>query len=216
MQIAAPEDAASRLAAYVDLLAHWNRAYNLTAVRRPQDMVARHILDSLAVLPWLRGRRVLDVGSGAGLPGIPLAVLRPDLEFTLLDSNGKRTRFMTQAVLELKLANTQIVQARVETYQPTAPFDSIVSRAFASLAAYLTGAGRLCASGGDLLAMKGVRPEAELMELPEGYKVMGIHALQVPELGAERHLIRLAPDQSVLARNGLGAPSAPFANPGEA
>lgn len=208
LDIAAPEGAAPRLAAYVDLLAHWNRAYNLTAVRRPQDMVTRHILDSLSILPWLYGQRILDVGSGAGLPGIPLAVLRPDAEFTLLDSNGKRTRFMTQAVLELGLANTRVVQARVEAYRPGAPFDSVLSRAFASLAAFLAGAGRLCAPDGCLLAMKGALPEAELLELPEGYKVMGVHVLRVPDLDAERHLVRLVPERSAPVRNGSGADGA--------
>ena len=191
--INAPDTAISRLAAYVVLLARWNQTYNLTAVRRPEDMVVRHILDSLAVAPWLQGPKVLDVGSGAGLPGIPLAIIHPELDFYLLDSNAKRTRFMIQAVAELGLAKVSIVHQRVEDYRPAAAFDSVLSRAFASLAEMLASAGRLCAAGGRLLAMKGARPEAELKELPADYAVVGIHPLRVPGLDAERHLVHLVP-----------------------
>lgn len=191
MAMPLPEIAVQRLAAYVALLERWNRAYNLTAVRRPEDMVIWHILDSLAILPWLRGPRVVDVGSGAGLPGIPLAIARPECAFDLLDSSGKRTRFMTQAVLQLQLRQVQVIRCRVEEYQPAELFDTVLSRAFGSLAALLNSAGRLCAPAGRLLAMKGKRPDEELLKLPEGYKVIEVIRLSVPGLDAERHLIHL-------------------------
>ena len=186
-------EACTRLAAYLALLERWNRAYNLTAVREPEAMVVRHLLDSLSILPWLEGPRVLDVGSGAGLPGIPLAVARPEYEFCLLDSNGKRTRFLTQATAELRLPNVSIVRSRVEDYQPVTLFNSIVSRAFATLAELVADAGRLCAPTGRLLAMKGVLPDDELARLPSTYQVVGVYPLRVPHLDAERHLVHLAP-----------------------
>ena len=157
-----PVEAITRLVAYLTLLERWNRAYNLTAVRDPDAMVVRHLLDSLSILPWLEGPRVLDVGSGAGLPGIPLAIARPDCEFCLLDSNGKRTRFLTQVAAELRLPQENEVRARVEDYRPGTPFNSVVSRAFATLAELVADAGRLCAPTGRLLAMKGVFPDDEL------------------------------------------------------
>jgi 16S rRNA (guanine527-N7)-methyltransferase len=183
----------ARLAAYLTLLERWNRAYNLTAVREPEAMVVRHVLDSLSILPWVDGPRVLDVGSGAGLPGIPLAIARPDYQICLLDSNGKRTRFMTQAAAELHLHNVSVVRSRVEDYRPDAPFNSVVSRAFATLADLANAAGRLCAPHGRLLAMKGVFPDDELARLPPNYALVGIYPLHVPSLDAERHLVHLAP-----------------------
>lgn len=188
-----PEKAVERLAAYLALLERWNRAYNLTAVRDPGAMVVRHVLDSLSILPWLEGPRVLDVGSGAGLPGIPLAIVRPEHEFCLLDSNGKRTRFLTQVAIELRLSNVGVVRGRVEEYRPETLFNSVVSRAFSTLADMATDAGRLCGPGGRLLAMKGVFPDDELARLPPGYAVVGVYPLHVPRLEAERHLVHLAP-----------------------
>ena len=188
-----PEGAGVRLAAYLALLERWNRAYNLTAIREPEAMVVRHLLDSLSILPWLEGPRILDVGSGAGLPGIPLAIARPEYEFCLLDSNGKRTRFLTQATAELRLPNVSVVRSRVGEYQPVTLFNSVVSRAFATLAELVADAGRLCAPTGRLLAMKGVFPDDELARLPSAYRVVGVYPLQVPHLDAERHLVHLAP-----------------------
>ena len=188
-----PAGAGVQLVHYLSLLERWNRAYNLTAVRDPDTMVIRHLLDSLSILPWLHGSQVLDVGSGAGLPGIPLAMVRPHCNFCLLDSNGKRTRFLIQAVAELQLTNVSVVRSRVEDYQPAHRFDSIVSRAFATLADLAVGAGRLCAPEGRLLAMKGVFPDDELARLPPGYCVVGVYLLHVPHLEAERHLVHLAP-----------------------
>jgi 16S rRNA (guanine527-N7)-methyltransferase len=181
----------ARLRAYLTLLERWNRAYNLTAVRDPEAMVVRHVLDSLSILPWIEGSRVLDVGSGAGLPGIPLAIARPGFEFCLLDSNGKRTRFLIQVAAELQLKNVKIVRSRVEEYQPEVLFNTVVSRAFATLAEMAAAAGRLCACDGRLLAMKGVFPDDELARLPPAYSVMGVYPLQVPSLDAERHLVHL-------------------------
>ena len=192
-----PPGAVARLGAFLALLERWNRVYNLTAVRDPEAMVIRHVLDSLSILPWVTGPRVLDVGSGAGLPGIPLAVARPDFRFFLLDSNGKRTRFMTQAITELGLDHVAVVRSRVEDYQPEHLFNSVVARAFATLAAMADEAGRLCVPGGRLLAMKGVFPEEELAHVPVGYQVVDIYPLHVPRLSAERHLAHLTPVPAV-------------------
>ncbi|MBL8252389.1 MAG: 16S rRNA (guanine(527)-N(7))-methyltransferase RsmG [Candidatus Competibacter sp.] len=186
-------EAAARLEGYLALLERWNHAYNLTAVRDPEAMVVRHVLDSLSILPWLAGPQVLDVGSGAGLPGIPLAIARPDHRFCLVDSNGKRTRFLNQVVAELRLKNVGVARSRIEDYQPNTLFDSVVSRAFSTLADLVVDAGRLCAPAGRLLAMKGVFPDDELVRLPPGYAVIGVYPLRVPRLDAERHLVHLAP-----------------------
>ncbi len=191
-----PLGAVARMATYLALLERWNRAYNLTAVREPEAMVVRHLLDSLSILPWLEGPRILDVGSGAGLPGIPLAIARPELEFCLLDSNGKRTRFLNQAVAELRLTNVGVARSRVEDYQPATLFNSVVSRAFATLVDLVADAGRLCAPEGRLLAMKGIYPDDELARLPTGYRVVGVYSLRVPYLDAERHLVHLAPEST--------------------
>jgi len=174
---------------YLDLLEKWNRVYNLTAIRERSRMVTHHLLDSLAVLPHVRGPRVLDVGSGAGLPGIPLAVAGPALHVTLLESNHKKSAFLTQAVAELQLANVQVVMERVESWQPEARFDTIVSRAFAELGEFASLAGRLLAPQGVLAAMKGVHPFEEIERLPQGYRVQQVVRLRVPGLDAERHLV---------------------------
>ncbi len=181
-----------RLLAYVALLEKWNRVYNLTAVRKPRDMLTLHILDSLAVLAHVHGSRILDVGSGAGLPGIPLAIARAQWRITLLDANAKKTRFMRQAVIELGLNNVNVEQARVESYHPGAGFDTVISRAFASIVDFLRGAGGLCVEGGRLLAMKGRHPQEELQDLPAGYRLAAISRLTVPGLSSERHLVEIA------------------------
>lgn len=176
------------------LLAKWNGTYNLTAVRDPLEMVTRHLLDSLVMVAFLRGARVLDVGTGPGLPGIPLAVARPDLGFTLLDANAKKTRFVVQAVGELALKNVEVVQSRVEKYHPSRTFDTVVSRAFASIADMLAHARHLCAPGGRFLAMKGAYPEEELTALPAGYD-HEVVPLAVPGLDAARHVVIVTPAQ---------------------
>lgn len=194
MGIEPPLPVRERLLSYVALLTKWNRVYNLTAVRRPEQMVTRHVLDSLAVLPYLNGPRVLDVGTGAGLPGLPLAALREDCSFVLLDSNRKKTRFVTQAVSELELGNVEVVTARVEDYRPQTQFDTIVSRAYATVSEFLSATRHVCAPGGVFLAMKGVYPVAELEGLPEGFALTAVEPLRVPGLDAERHLVMVRPE----------------------
>lgn len=189
--ISLPAGAETALLSYVELLTRWNQAYNLTAVRDPVEMVSKHLLDSLAILPFVTGPTLADVGTGAGLPGIPLALARPDLRLTLIDSNGKKTRFVTQAVAELKLKNVTVVQARTEAWQAPAPFAQVVSRAFASLADFAKLAGGLAAPGGRLLAMKGADPQDEIAALPAGFRVLAVHPLKVPGLDAERCLVEL-------------------------
>ncbi len=183
----------AKLVAYVRLLEKWNRTYNLTAVREPQQMVTRHLLDSLAILPYLKGPRVLDIGTGAGLPGLPLALARPDLQFVLLDSNAKKTRFVTQACAELGLKNIEVVNNRVEKYHPEAPFDTIVSRAFSTITDMLVANRHVCGAAGQFLAMKGIYPQEELAGIPTGYTVSGVPMLVVPGLSAARHVVIIVP-----------------------
>jgi len=178
----------TRLLAYVDLLDRWNRTYNLTAVRDPAAMITRHLLDSLSILPWICGPRLLDAGTGAGLPGVPLAIARPELDVTLLDSSGKKVRFLNHLQRELGLLNVHPVQARLEEYEPGSGFDTIVSRAFASLAGFVT-ATRHLAGGARLLAMKGRFPAAELDELPGWVQLHSVEKLEVPGLQEDRHLV---------------------------
>ncbi|MEZ5449326.1 MAG: 16S rRNA (guanine(527)-N(7))-methyltransferase RsmG [Thiolinea sp.] len=180
-----------QLRAYWQLLQRWNRVYNLTAVRDAQQMLPLHLWDSLSVVPWLQGETVLDVGSGAGLPGIPLAVLYPERQFTLLDTNGKKTRFMQQAALELGLSNVTVQQQRVERWQPSRPFAAIISRAFASLTDFVTVSAAHVQDQGILYAMKGRYPAQEIAELPTGWALARSHPLVVPGLDAERHLLEL-------------------------
>ena len=176
-----------RLIAYVELLARWNAAYNLTAVRDPGEMVARHLLDSLAIAPHVSGTTLADLGSGAGLPGIPLALVAPERQVTLVDSNGKKARFLREAVRALKLANVRVIEGRVQDVP--GQFDCVTARAFATLADMLGWAGGLLADGGSWLAMKGKVDEAEIAAVPAGFRVDRIVALQVPATVGERHLI---------------------------
>lgn len=181
----------TQLLAYLALLNKWNKAYNLTAVRNPDEMVSRHLLDSLSVLPFITGRRWLDVGSGGGMPGVILAIMQPDAEFTLLDSNGKKTRFLTQVKLELGLDNLQVVNSRVEAFQPEEPFDGIVSRAFSSLADFTNLTRHLSTTETTWLAMKGLYPDSELQALADDFIVQQSEELAVPGCQASRHLLIL-------------------------
>jgi 16S rRNA (guanine527-N7)-methyltransferase len=182
------EAEATLLLRYLDLLVRWSRAYNLTAVRDPAQMVTRHLLDSLAILPWVPAGRLLDAGSGAGLPGVPLAIARPPLEVTLLDSAGKKVRFLNQVRRELGLDTLFPVQERLECYAPEQAFDAVVSRAFASLADFGRAARHL-GGGARLLAMKGRYPREELGELPGWLRVESVERLEVPGLQEDRHLV---------------------------
>lgn len=181
-----------QLLGYVGLLDKWNKAYNLTSVRDPKEMLVRHILDSIVVNPFLKGDRFIDVGTGPGLPGIPLAIVRPDSHFTLLDSLGKRVRFLRQVQHELKLTNIEPVQSRVEEFPAEPPFDGVISRAFASLQDMISWCHHLPkAETGCFYALKGVRPDDELAQLPSGIELVSVERLHVPTLDGERHLVIL-------------------------
>lgn len=190
--IALPDQQKQQLIGYVELLHKWNKTYNLTSVRDPMQMLVRHILDSIVVNPHLQGSRFIDVGTGPGLPGIPLAIVRPDSHFTLLDSLGKRVRFLRQVQHELGLKNVESVQSRVEEFTPEPGFDGVISRAFASLQDMLSWCHHLPVKGqGRFYALKGISPDDELAALPEGIKLQEIIKLRVPELEGERHLVIL-------------------------
>ena len=189
LQLVLPSHGHAKLVRYLALIEKWNRVYNLTAVRRVDDMISHHVLDSLAVAPHVQSATMLDVGSGAGLPGIPLAIARPGMAVTLLESSHKKSAFLNQAVIELELANAQVVNARAESWQPPQPYDVVISRAFSDLAEFLALAGRFCATGGVLAAMKGVHPYEELAQVHAPFETSAVIPLRVPGLTAERHLV---------------------------
>jgi 16S rRNA (guanine527-N7)-methyltransferase len=180
--------AITSLLAFIALIEKWNKAYNLTAIRKKEEMVGLHLLDSLAILPYLHGNRIIDIGTGAGLPGIPLAICCPEREFTLLDCNAKKTRFVQQAVLELKLKNVTVCHQRVEDYQPIEGFSSILTRAFASLPDIIALTAHLLAADGVLLAMKGQQAEAEAAQTATKTTIIPIN---VPGIAVERCLVRI-------------------------
>ena len=189
LQLTLPTGAVSRLLDYQALLERWNAAYNLTAVRDPAEMVTRHLLDSLAILPYVQGATLVDLGTGPGLPGIPLAIAAPERQILLVDSNGKKVRFLREAIRALKLDGVRAVQSRVEDVE--GQYDCVTARAFASLADMLGWGGHLLAPAGTWLAMKGKRPDDELAGIPPGFAVRSTHELHVPGLPAERHLLIL-------------------------
>jgi 16S rRNA (guanine527-N7)-methyltransferase len=191
-------DQRARLLDYLGLLARWNKAYNLTAVRDERQMVTRHLLDSLAVAPFLSGRRFVDVGTGAGLPGAPLAIALPGDEFHLLDSSGKKTRFLFQVKTALCLDNMVVHQARVEAFRVDEPFDAVLSRAFASLQDMVAGCRHLLAADGRFLAMKGTRPDRELEDIRQAYSGVIVHPLDIPGLSEQRHLVEIPLPQDAL------------------
>jgi len=177
---------------YLSLLVTWNSAYNLTAIRDPEQMVARHLLDSLAILPFITGENLIDVGTGPGLPGIPLAIMCPEKTFKLLDSNGKKTRFLFHARCQLKLQNLTEIQSRVEQFIPEKTYDTVLSRAFTSVAEMVDKCEHLLNPDGRFLAMKGKFPQSELSLLAKDYKVDVSHRLTVPGVDGERHLIEIS------------------------
>ncbi len=186
----------NQLIAYVNMLHKWNKAYNLTSVRDPNEMLVRHILDSIVVAPYLQGERFIDVGTGPGLPGIPLSIVRPEAHFTLLDSLGKRVRFLRQVQHELKLENIEPVQSRVEEFPSEPPFDGVISRAFASLNDMVSWCHHLPAANGHFYALKGLAQKEEMESLPEGYDIVEVIELHVPRLEGERHLVVIKPKSS--------------------
>lgn len=182
---------AAPLLAYLALLLRWNRTYNLTAIRDPDEMVVRHLLDSLAMQPYVQPGALADLGTGPGLPGIPLAIARADVQVTLVESNGKKARFLREAVRQLKLGNARVAESRAEAVDEPGAYAQITARAMDTLAGILEVGGHLLAPGGRLLAMKGVNPVEEIAALPPGWTALAVHPLAVPGLGAERHLVEV-------------------------
>jgi 16S rRNA (guanine527-N7)-methyltransferase len=194
LEISGSEEIKRKLLAFIDLLHKWNRVYYLTAIREKEKMLTHHILDSVAVMPFLYGVDVLDVGSGAGLPGVPLALVSPERQFVLLDSNAKKTRFIKQVKAELGLTNLIVETARVERFHPAKTFDTVISRAYSSISQFLLAAGAHCKQDGVIIAMKGEYPEVELRAIPEGYSIKAVSAVNVPFLQAQRHIVKIVHD----------------------
>ncbi len=182
---------AARLLQLLDELDVWNQRMNLTAIRERSQQVAKHLLDSLSVQPYLRGTRIADIGTGAGFPGLPLALVNPERQFTLVDSTAKKLRFVDHAAASLGLLNVTTVHTRAEDYRPRERFDCILARAVGPIENFVRWCGHLCVGGGRLLAMKGRFPHAEIEVLPTGWKVAAIHRLHVPTLDEERHLVEI-------------------------
>ena len=191
--IALDPSSCETLLSLVDELELANAQFNLTAIRDRPGMLHKHIFDSLTLQPYLRGNRVADIGTGAGFPGMPLAVVNPQRRFTLIEATGKKARFVEQTAQRLKLDNVQVVHGRAESYRPFELFDTVTARALSSLADFAAYAGHLCAPDGRLLAMKGKRPEEEISALPKSLRLIAVHRLKVPGLDDERHLVELSP-----------------------
>ncbi len=187
--LALPDEAQKKLLAYVELLAKWNRTYNLTAIREPERMVSHHLIDSLAVLPHVRGGTLVDVGAGGGLPGIPLAIANSSLQVTLTDSNHKKGAFLQQAAIELGLDNVHVHVGRIEDLHPAVPFDGAISRAFAELADFIAACRHLVRPGGFFAAMKGLYPHEEIAKVPQDVRCDSVFRLNVPHVEGERHLV---------------------------
>ncbi len=193
VELAAPQS--DRLLMLVDELEQANSQFNLTAIRDRPGMLSKHILDSLTLQPYLRGERCADVGTGAGFPGLPLAVVNPLRRFTLIEATGKKARFVQQTAERLGCSNVQVVHARAESYRPFELFDTVAARALSSLADFVAYAGHLCAPTGRLLAMKGKRPDEEISAVPKSFRVLAVHRLEVPGLPDQRHLVEMVPVQ---------------------
>lgn len=185
------EEKQELLLRYLEQLAKWNKAYNLSGIKDPGSMLTLHLLDSLSILPFISETSVLDVGTGAGLPGIPIAICKPKTEISLLDSNGKKTRFLFQAITQLSLKNTEVINNRVENYQSPKSVDIVVSRAYSSLAQFISQTRHLLGEKSKLLAMKGHYPQTEIDALPEGFKLLEVHKLHIPGEAGARHLLEI-------------------------
>ncbi len=193
LEIELPPGGGETLLALVDALERGNAQFNLTAIRDREGMLRKHVLDSLTLQPYLRGQRLADVGTGAGFPGLPLAIVNPQRRFTLIEATGKKARFVEQTVESLGLRNVQVVHSRAETHRPFELFDTVMARALSSLADFVAYAGHLCIPGGRMLAMKGKRPDEETPAVPRSMRVVAVHRLAVPGLADERHLVELTP-----------------------
>jgi 16S rRNA (guanine527-N7)-methyltransferase len=191
LSVTLDEAAAEKLSSLLDELVKWNAAYNLTAITDRSEMVTHHLLDSLSVHPWLHGKTIADVGTGAGFPGLPLAIVDPQRQFTLIDSNNKKVRFVSHAARTLGLSNVTAVHARSESFKPEKPFDTVIARAFAALPELLKLVAPLCGPETRVLAMKGKRPDDELAGVPPEWRVLEVRALDVPNLREDRHLVIL-------------------------
>ena len=191
IKMSATELQQTQLVGFVEMLDKWNKAYNLTSVRDPQQMLIRHVMDSLSIYPYLEGQRFIDVGTGPGLPGIPLAIMNPDKQFVLLDSLGKRIRFQKQVQFELKIKNITSVESRVEAYEPEVKFDGVLSRAFASIQDMLSWCHHLPTEKGIFYALKGQLSQQELQEMPAGFSLVDTIVLHVPKLDEQRHLLKI-------------------------
>lgn len=185
------EDKQACLMAYLEQLIKWNKAYNLSGIKDPEKMVSIHLLDSLSILPLVKGNLILDVGTGAGLPGFVLAICCPEQNFLLLDSNGKKTRFMFQTATMLGLKNIKVLNCRIEDFKSEEQIDIVLSRAFSSLTQYITWIQHLLSKKTRIFAMKGTYPDSEIAELPANYSLLASHVLQVPEEDGERHLLEI-------------------------
>ena len=186
-----PPESLSPLVRLIDELAIGNEKFNLTAIRDRDGMLHKHLLDSLTLQPYLRGERIADVGTGAGFPGLPLAIVNPARRFTLIEATGKKARFVAQTAQTIGLSNVEVVHTRAESYRPADLYDIVTARALASLADFVAYAGHLCAPGGRLLAMKGKMPDEEISALPRSFRVLAVHRVTVPGLSDERHVVEL-------------------------
>ncbi|MFI4956910.1 MAG: 16S rRNA (guanine(527)-N(7))-methyltransferase RsmG [Gammaproteobacteria bacterium] len=196
--ITLPENALEDFVTYLTLMSRWQKVFNLTAIKTPEAQVTHHIMDALSIIPYLEGQRFIDVGTGAGVPGIVLAIAKPEYQLTLLDSVGKKIQFLQQVKMSLKLNQVELVNSRVEAYHADPLFDGVITRAFSSINDMLAGTKHLCKQDGLFYAMKGQLPQDELAALPTGFEVRATHTLHVPGLDAERHLIVMRGNTSSL------------------
>jgi len=192
LRVPLPVAARDAMLRVIDELEHANSQFNLTAIRDRSGMLHKHLLDSLSLHAFLRGTRIADVGTGAGFPGLPLAIVNPERQFVLIEATGKKARYVTQTAGRIGVANVAVHQGRAELYRPLELFDTVLARALSSLADFVAYAGHLCAPGGRLLAMKGKRPDEEISALPKSFRVLAVHRLRVPGLDDERHLVELS------------------------